>query len=202
MSKEKVSKPKATKNKTVSAKKDAKPKQTKKNTNTAKKVVKPKVTKKKTEAVKKVDKSEPRKKNKPKSSVKKAKKSFLAELIENVEHGAKIVSEKTTEIATETFEKVKKGAVDAIDTSSHVVNELYYSASEYTDQFKDKIEMKKLNNSKQQLFAELGQFFYKKYKIENITFSKFSRSRNFTSILKNIQQLDEEIVELGNHLKK
>ena len=133
-----------------------------------------------------------------KISKKKLKKSFLSDLLENVEQGAKLVSEKTSE----TYEKVKKGAAEAIDTSSHVVTELYYSASEYTDQFKDKIEMKKLNSVKEELFADLGKHFYKKYKIENITFSKFSRTKKFTSLLKSIQQLDEEIVELGNNLKK
>lgn len=129
---------------------------------------------------------------------KKNKKTFLADLFENVEQGAKLVSDKTSE----TFEKVKKGAAEAIDTSSHVVTELYYSASEYTDQFKDKIEMKKLNSAKDELFADLGKHFYRKYKIENVTFTKLYRTKKFTSLLKSIQQLDEEIVELGKNLKK
>lgn len=164
------------------------------------KVTNPKIKKQKSSTGKSGNKTSSNKKNKSKNDSK--KKSFFTELLENVEQGAKIVSEKTSEIASETFEKVKKSASDAIDTSSHVVTELYYSASEYTDQFKDKIEMNKLNSRKQELFSELGQHFYKKYKIENITFSKFSRTRNFTSLLKKIQQLDEEIVELGKNLKK
>lgn len=128
----------------------------------------------------------------------KMKKSFIADLIENVEQGAKLVSDKTSE----TYEKVRKGAAEAIDTSSHVVTDLYYSASEYTDQFKDKIEMKKLNSEKEELFADLGKHFYRKYKIENESITKLSRNKKFTSLLKSIQQLDKEIVELGKNLKK
>jgi len=158
------------------------------------KSVKPKKTSKKKSTAEPAEKKTKAKK----MSKKKLKKSFLADLLENVEQGAKLVTEKTSE----TYEKVKKGAAEAIDTSSHVVNELYYSASEYTDQFKDKIEMKKLNSVKEELFADLGKYFYRKYKIEKITFTKLSRTKKFTSLVKSIQQLDEEIVTLGNNLKK
>ena len=157
------------------------------------KSVKPKKTSKKKSSTASAEKKTKAKK----MSKKKLKKSFLADLLENVEQGAKLVTEKTTE----TYEKVKKGAAEAIDTSSQVVTDLYYSASEYTDQFKDKIEMKKLNSTKEQLFAELGKHFYRKYKIENVTFTKLSRTKKFSSLLKSIQQIDQEIVELGNKLK-
>lgn len=132
----------------------------------------------------------------------KKKKSFFTELFENVEQGAKIVSEKTSLFATDTYEKVKKGAADAIDVSSQVVTELYSSASDYTEQFKDKIEMKKLNNQRSELTSDLGRFFYKKYKVEKVTFSKFSKTKEFTSLLKNIENVDREIVELGERLSK
>lgn len=132
----------------------------------------------------------------------KKNKSFFTDLMENVEFGAKLVGEKTSVLATETYEKVKKGAIEAIDTSSQVVGELYYSASEYTEQFKDKVEIKKLDAQKEKSFAELGRMFYKKYKIEGVAFSKFSRTKGFRTILNNIEDLDEEIVELGEHFKK
>ena len=141
----------------------------------------------------------PKSKKKIKS---KKNKSFFTDLMENVEYGAKLVGEKTSLLASETYDKVKKGAIEAIDTSSQVVGEMYYSASDYAEQFKDKIEMKKLNAKKEESFADLGRMFYKKYKIENMAFSKFSRTKGFSSILKNIEELDQEIVDLGEHLKK
>ncbi len=122
--------------------------------------------------------------------------------MENVEQGAKIVSEKTSVLATETFEKVKKGASEALDASSQVVTDLYTSASDYTEEFKDKLEMKKLNNRRSKLTSELGRFFYKKYMVEKVVFSKFSKTREFTALLKKVEKLDEEIVELGKHLSK
>jgi hypothetical protein len=154
-------------------------------------------TKKKSPAASAVKVSKNSKKAAPKK-----KKSFFSELLENVEYGAKIVGEKTSVIAAETFEKVKKGTIEAIDTSSQVVNDLYYSASEYTEQFKDKIEMKKLDAAKGKYLADLGRLFYKKYKIEKLAFSKFSKTKEFTASLKNIEKLDQEIVELGENLKK
>ena len=132
----------------------------------------------------------------------KKNKSFFTDLLENVEYGAKIVGEKTSVLATETYEKVKKGAIEAIDTSSQVVGDLYYSASDYTEQFKDKIEMKKLNSIKEDYLADLGSLFYKKYKIEKIAFSKFSKTKDFTAIMRNIEELDQEIVLLGEQFKQ
>ena len=134
-------------------------------------------TKKKSPAVSKVKVSKNSKKAAPKK-----KKSFFSELLENVEYGAKLVGEKTSVIASETFEKVKKGTIEAIDTSSQVVGDLYYSASEYTEQFKDKIEMKKLDSVKEKYLADLGRLFYKKYKIEKQAFSKFSKTKEFSFI--------------------
>lgn len=161
---------------------------------------KPKV--KKTKAKKVVSTKANSKTRKSNASRTKKKKSFFTELIENVEHGAKLVGEKTSEIASETIDKVKKGAAEAIETSSQVVTELYSSASEYTEQFKDKIEMKKLNNKRNELEADLGRFFYKKYKIDKLNFSKFSKTKEFNSLLKNIESLDAEVVELGKQLSK
>ncbi len=174
-----------------------------------KKVASKKPVVKKTVVKKTTTKKAAPKKKVVKASTEKAKvkavtkeKSFFAGFLENVEQGAKLVKERTTELATETYEVVKKGATDAYDVSSQLVTELYGSASNYAEQFKERIEMKNLNAKRDKLTSELGNYFYKNYKIDGNAFSKFSKSKGFNALLKNIEKVDSEVVEVGKKLSE
>ena len=140
-----------------------------------------------------------RKKTKSKQ---KTDKGILVEAAENIEEGAKIVGEKTSEIASETYDKVKKGAVDVFDTSSKVASDLYQAASDYAELFRDKIEMQKLKSERDRLSRDLGKYFYLRYRVEGLSFRELSAKKDFKTLIKDIEKVDKEAIRLGKSLSK
>ena len=132
----------------------------------------------------------------------KVNKGTLVEIAESIEAGAKIVGEKTSEIAGDAFELVKKGAEDIFVAGSKVAADLYHSASEYAETFKEKVEMSKLKSEKERLIRDLGRYFYANYQVEGLTFTEISRNKEFKEIIKKIGKLDHQIVELGKAFTK
>jgi len=139
---------------------------------------------------------------KPKQNKSSSNKSTLVEIAESIEAGAKVVGKKTSEIATDAFEVVKKGAEDIFEAGSKVASDLYKTASEYAETFKEKVEMGKLKSEKERLTRDLGRFFYESYQVEGLTFKELSAKKEFKDLIKKIVKLDQQIVELGKMLAK
>ncbi|MBU0580748.1 MAG: hypothetical protein KKA19_06195 [Candidatus Margulisbacteria bacterium] len=131
-----------------------------------------------------------------------AHKSQLVEIAESIEAGAKIVGEKTSVIAGDAFEKIKKGAEDIFESGSKVVSDLYHTAGEYTETFKDKVEMSKLKSEKERLTRDLGSYFYVNYQVDGLTFKEISVKKEFKELMKKIGELDHQIIDLGKKLTK
>ena len=132
----------------------------------------------------------------------KQNKGTLVEIAESIEAGAKIVGKKTSEIATDAFEVVKKGAEDIFEAGSKVASDLYKTASEYTEVFKEKVEMSKLKSEKERLTRDLGRYFYENYQVAGLTFKELSAKKEFKESIKKIGKIDQQIVELGRLLAK
>jgi len=129
-------------------------------------------------------------------------KGTLVEIAESIEVGAKVVGKKTSEIASDAFEVVKKGAEDIFEAGSKVASDLYQTASEYTETFKEKVEMGKLKSEKERLIKDLGKYFYEGYQVVGKTFKEISAKKEFKELIKKIGKLDQKIVELGKTLTK
>ena len=132
----------------------------------------------------------------------KVNKGTLVEIAESIEAGAKIVGEKTSTIAGDAFGVVKKGAEDIFEAGSKVVSDLYHAAGDYTETFKEKVEMSKFKSEKERLTRDLGKYFYANYQIEGLTFKEMSGKKEFKELMKKIEKLDHQIVELGKALTK
>ena len=129
-------------------------------------------------------------------------KGALVEIAESIEAGAKVVGKKTSEIATDAFGVVKKGAEDIFEAGSKVASDLYKTASEYTETFKEKVEMGKLKSEKERLIRDLGKYFYEGYQVVGKTFKEISAKKEFKELIKKIGKLDQKIVALGKTLTK
>lgn len=131
-----------------------------------------------------------------------AHKSQLVEIAESIEAGAKTVGEKTSVIAGDAFEKIKKSAGDIFEAGSKVASDLYKSAGEYTETFKEKVEMSKLKSEKERLTRDIGRYFYENYQVEGLTFREISVKKDFKNLMKKIAEIDHQIVDLGKKLTK
>ena len=140
------------------------------------------------------------------SNVYKHEPGVLVETAEQIEEKAKKtkdkgveIMDKTSNIAEEIIKKVRKGVSDAGDIASKALDELNQIAQDYTDKFKNTIEMKNLSKQKEVLITKLGLAVYNKMKdkdTENIYIDG-----KIKKIIKNLEKKDKQIIKLGKKLE-
>ena len=138
-------------------------------------------------------------------------KGILVGVAENIEEGARIfgekssevlteVAEKTSRIAGEVFGKVKKGMAIAYDAGSKLIGDLYENALEYKDKYQAVSRMKKLTLQRNALEKELGVLIYKRYRIEGKADGQLFSEPKIRELFDEIESLDMRIVTLGREL--
>ena len=118
-----------------------------------------------------------------------------------IEEGVEFVGEKAPEVASVVLHKVKKGVSVAYGTSSTLVREAYHAASDYAEQHKHKIEIKKLKAQREDTSSKLGSIIYTRIIIDKEPPEKTLSNEEITSLLQQIQDLDNEVVNIGKGLE-
>ena len=106
--------------------------------------------------------------------------SFILDAAENIEASAKVVSEKASDVAAkiadkssrlagDIFERIKKGVSEAVEVGAKAVDELGKTAQGYLDKYESTMEMKKLSDKRKKATTELGTLIYTQYKIKKKT---------------------------------
>jgi hypothetical protein len=143
----------------------------------------------------------------------KQEKGFLMDAADNIETGAKIVGERTTEMVSDLakksskvagaiFEKVKKGATDVYEAGSKIAENITETAQDYAEKYKHKLEIKKLIEIKNGLFTEAGSHIYKKYKSGNFSMEQLINEKSVVELFRAIKTKEIEIIKLGQELDK
>ncbi len=126
----------------------------------------------------------------------------LVEAAKAIEEGVELVGEKAPEVASVVFHKVKTGVSVAYGTSSTLVRGAYHAASDYADKYKHKIEVKKLKAQREATSARLGSSIYTRIIIDEEPPEKAFSDQEISSLLQEIQDLDNEVVKIGKDLEK
>jgi hypothetical protein len=167
---------------------------------------------------KKSTKKETKKKTASKSSKPEAKKisppaeedhGFLTEAAENIEVGAEVVGEKvsqiaqkTSEVAGEVFEALKKRLSQTYDAGAEVVDEITQTAHEYAEKYKHNVEVKKLSEERDKLIARLGLTTFVKHKLKKAAPAKLLEEKEIPDLIKKIEKLDKEIMKISKELEE
>ena len=130
------------------------------------------------------------------------KTGALAGAAKAFEEGVEFVGEKAPEVVAVVLHKVKKGVSVAYGTSSTLVREAYHAASDYADKYKHKIEVKKLKAQREATSSRLGSIIYTRIIIDGEPAEKAFSDQEITSLLQQIQDLDNEVVKIGKELEK
>jgi len=130
------------------------------------------------------------------------KTGALVQAAKAIEEGAELVGEKASEVASVVIHTIKKGVSVAYGTSSTLVRGAYHAASDYADKYKHKIEVKKLKAQRQTTSSTLGSIIYTRIIIDGEPPEKAFSDQEITSLLQQIQDLDNEVVKIGKELEK
>ena len=128
-------------------------------------------------------------------------KSALMGAAKAIEDGMEFVGGKAPEVASVVLHKVKKGVSVAYGTSSTLVRDAYHAASDYTDEYKHKIEIKKLKARREATSSKLGSIIYTRVVIDEEPPEKIFLDQQIAALIQRIQSLDNEIVRIGQELE-
>lgn len=118
-----------------------------------------------------------------------------------IEEGVEFVGEKAPEVASMVLHKVKKGVSVAYGTSSILVRDAYHAASDYAHKYRHRIEVQKLKAQREATSSRLGSVVYTRIIIDGEPPEKAFVDQEITSLLEQIQDLDNEVVKLGKELE-
>lgn len=132
----------------------------------------------------------------------KKQKEFWSESRENIEAGAKIVGEKTSEFTETLFNKLKEKSISAFKSGSKIVDGISHTAIEYTERYKDKGEIYRLSKEKKKIALELGMDVYLFYKDNSSSEIDPINEKVIVMSLDKLEKLDKQIIEIGRKLDK
>ena len=139
--------------------------------------------------------------NKKKSS-KQSFKELFPDPKENIISGARVFSEKASDIFNKFLVKVKRAAETAYEKSSEIVENVTLTAQDYIDTYKDRAEISNLKKIRDEVATQLGNMCYIEYAGRYRFRMEFMKSDEFKNLLAQIRELDKQIIKIGKRLEE
>jgi cell fate (sporulation/competence/biofilm development) regulator YlbF (YheA/YmcA/DUF963 family) len=142
-------------------------------------------------------KKEENKKNEP---------GFWDETKDNINEGAKAVGDEARELGekisaySETiFGKIKENTNDLLQSGKELTQDAVNRAQELAEKYRDRTEIKKLNEEKKKVAAQLGMSFYLILKNnDNKVPNTILRRKAIKTTLQEMEELDQKILDLSD----
>lgn len=128
-------------------------------------------------------------------------KEFIPESTENIMAGARVFSEKASDIFKTFIEKVKETAESAYEKGSQIYENVSLSAQHYVERFKDRSEMAQLKEERDEVATQLGYMCFMEYSGRYRFRVEFMKGEEFKKLMSQLRQLDKEIIKLGEKLE-
>ena len=130
---------------------------------------------------------------------------FWQEAKENVSEGAKVLADEAKTIgqkigsySEKVFGIVKEKTSDALQSGLDLTSEGVNKAQEIAENWRDKYEIRKLNDEKKKVAAQLGIKFYLALKNNNNQVPDgLVEDKVFFKVLKELEDIDKEIIKLS-----
>jgi hypothetical protein len=129
-----------------------------------------------------------------------AEREFIPEATENIAMGAKVFSEKASDIFNTFIEKVKETAEAAYEKGSEIYENVALKAQEYVDRFRDRSEMANLEAKRDEVAKKLGSMCFMEYSGRYRFRVEFMKSDEFRKLIAQMRELDKEIIKIGERL--
>lgn len=115
--------------------------------------------------------------------------------------GARVFSEKASDIFNKFLERVKDTAETAYDKGSGLFEEATLTAQHYIERFRDRSEMSDLKKQRDEVATQLGNMCYLEFSGRYRFRVEFMKSEEFRQLIAQIRELDKRIIEIGEHLE-
>lgn len=127
-------------------------------------------------------------------------REFIPDSTETILEGAKIFSEKASDIFNTFLGKVKETAESAYEKGSQIYESVSLTAQDYLDKFKDRAEMSELKEKRDAVAKELGYMCFMEYSGRYRFRVSFLQGDEFKKLMAQVRELDKEIIKIGKKL--
>ena len=127
-------------------------------------------------------------------------RDFIPEATENIALGAKVFSEKASDIFNTFLDKLKDTAEGAYEKGSQIYENVALKAQGYLEKFKDRSEMSRLEEHRDEVAQKLGYMCFMEYSGKYRFRVEFMKSDEFKKLIAQLRELDKQIIEIGQRL--
>lgn len=133
-------------------------------------------------------------------SAKNGDREFIPEATENIATGAKVFSEKASDIFNTFLDKVKETAAAAYEKGSEIYENVSLKSQDYVDRFRDRSEIANLEEERDEVAKKLGHMCFMEYSGRYRIRVEFMKSDEFKKLIAQMRELDKEIINIGDRL--
>lgn len=127
-------------------------------------------------------------------------REFIPEATENIVLGAKVFSEKASDIFNTFLDKVKETAETTYEKGSQIYENVALKAQDYLHRFQDRSEMASLESKRNEVAKELGYMCFMEFSGRYRFRVEFMKSDEFRKLIAQVRELDNQIIEIGERL--
>ena len=151
-------------------------------------------------------KSNPKTSSAEKNSEKQKEESgFWEDTRENINEGARVIGDEARDLGEKIssyseiiFGKIKDRTSEVWKSGKELTQEAVNQAQEQAEKYRDRYEIRKLNEEKKKVASQLGMNFYLTVKNnDNKLPETYLRRKEPKSLLQEIEELDKKILELS-----
>ena len=135
------------------------------------------------------------------NSQKEEERNIIPESREYIAEGAKIFSEKASDIFNTFLERVKETAETAYEKGGEIYESVSLSAQGYLEKFRDRSEMSSLKEQRDEVAKELGYMCFMEYSGRYRFRVEFLKNEEFKKLMAQVRELDKQIVKIGEKLE-
>jgi hypothetical protein len=130
---------------------------------------------------------------------------FWEDAKENINEGARVVGEEARDLgekissySEEIFGKMKEHTSEMWQSGKELTSDAVNKAQEIAEKYRDQAEVRKLNEEKKRVAAQLGMSFYLILKNnDNKVPDTLLRRKAIKTTLKEMEELDQQILDLS-----
>jgi hypothetical protein len=131
-----------------------------------------------------------------------SKQDFFPESRENIIEGARVFSEKASDIFNKFLDKLRETAEAAYEKGSEIFESAALTAQDYIDKYRDRSEIADLKKLRDEVATQLGNMCYIEFSGRYRFRVDFTRSEEFRNLVSQIRELDKQIVKIGKRLEE
>lgn len=128
-------------------------------------------------------------------------RDFIPESKENIAAGAKVFSEKASDIFSRFFDKVKDAVESAYEKGTEIYESLSVSAQNYVEKYKDRSEMADLQEDRDEVAKQIGYMCFMEYSGRYKFRVEFTKNEELRKLMAQMKELDKQIIQIGERLE-